>query len=77
MRLHISVFLQKTHCYKITNTSGQMIKDRKRALKNKTLSSPAANPAHMRLHKQAFSQESFAGPDLCPSCVERLSVEDT
>ena len=35
MRLHISAFLQNTHCYKkkITIKSGQMIKDRKDALK--------------------------------------------
>ena len=53
-----------------------MIKDRKRALKNETLSSRVANSAHETL-QIAFTQESFAGPDLCPSCVERLSVEDT
>ena len=31
----------------------------------------------MRLHKRTFSKESFAGPELCPSCLKRLSADAT
>ena len=76
MRLHLAqaYSCKKTQCYKIT----EEVEEQKCALKKKQKNFLLQQRRLMRDFTWAlFSQESFAGSDLGPTCLKRLSADNT
>ena len=74
MRLHIALAYscKKTQCCKTT----EEVEKQKCALKKKKNFLSSSEGPYGTSHAP-FSQESFAKSDLGPSCLKRLSADDT